>query len=80
MSGWAWLEELETLCRDRTIMWDRDYWLPLPTDNLQSTVAALAGYEESVAFAKAVYMDLKVPIWEESMEIRTEGHEHTSRQ
>ena len=61
LSGRSWLEELESSCRNRAIMWERDYWLPLPTDDLQATVATPARYEETVAFAKAVYMDLKVP-------------------
>ena len=61
LSGHDWFTEMKALCEDPALFWDRDYLLPLPTQDLEGCIRVPAESEDMRAFEMAMFEDLRVP-------------------
>ena len=67
------MSKLEQLCSNDDLVWNRDYFVPLPTDDLQSCFRSPAGSEEMRMFELAVQDEMMVPYWDKYMEVWLES-------
>ena len=71
----GWLEAAEVLLKDPSLMWDRDYLMAMPHEDLEAALHVPACYEDARAFTTAVLDDLKVPVWNTNAEKWEESEE-----
>ena len=75
ISDLDWMAALQEVITMAKLDWTRDYWVPLPCDDLTGAHRYPAEYGDCVAFTHAVFADLRVPRWNPQVQMWEESEE-----